>query len=101
MDERKALSALVGEGIESHEERKEAWILAGKPGERPTIMDSIADHLFANGVVVREKGEWLMNRDGSCTCKKCRRTTKDAWDFDGWLNFCPNCGEDKRKGKGG
>ena len=47
--------------------------------------------------VVREKGEWLMNRDGSCTCKRCRRTTKDAWDFDGWMSFCPNCGADMRK----
>lgn len=49
-----------------------------------------------NRYVVREKGEWLMNRDGSCTCKRCRRTTKDAWDFDSWMNFCPNCGADMR-----
>ena len=71
------------------------WV---KIGERfnSHFASPIADHLIANGVVVREKGEWLMNRDGSCTCKKCRRTTKDAWDFDSWLNFCPHCGSDMR-----
>ena len=57
------LRALIGEGIKSHEERKEAWILAGKPGERPTIMDSIADHLLANGVTFATDnhvgGKWI------------------------------------------
>lgn len=57
------LRALIGEGIKSHEERKEAWILAGKPGERPTIMDSIADYLIANGVTFATDnhvgGKWI------------------------------------------
>ena len=57
------LRALIGEGIERHEERKEAWILAGKPGERPTVMDSIADHLLANGVTFvtdnHVGGKWI------------------------------------------
>lgn len=49
--------------------------------------------------VVREKGEWILNRNGSATCKKCLHTTLDAWGVDKWLNFCPNCGADMRKGE--
>ena len=97
------LRALIGEGIKSHEERKEAWILAGKPGERPTIMDSIADHLIANGVVVREKGEW----EGT-NCSRCGGSYMDYADADSYPaigepkpDFCPNCGADMRKGENG
>lgn len=39
---------------------------------------------------------WLLNDDGSGTCKHCHRTTKSCWDFDNQMNYCPNCGADMR-----
>jgi hypothetical protein len=53
-----------------------------------------ADHLLANGVVVREKGEWLVDgRTGMSFCSVCQ---VDAVEAD--TDFCPNCGADMRKG---
>ena len=61
----------------------------------------VADFLIANGVVVREKGEWL-NRtknirglwDYRFDCSVCGEIFwhPTARDF----NFCPNCGADMR-----
>ena len=59
-------------------------------------------HLIANGVVIREKGEWVeflnIAYDGSCNgstykCPKCSEIYSDVED----MNFCPNCGADMRK----
>lgn len=58
-------------------------------------IEATAKRLIENGVV-REKSEWILNRNGSATCKKCRRTTLNAWDFDHSFNFCPHCGADMR-----
>ena len=72
--------------------------------------ERIADHLIANGVVVREKGEWvgwhgdrLVGEDEYGmniyrhyhyhSCRKCGRRTAVR------ENFCPNCGADMRKGE--
>ena len=57
MTDREKLIALIRECNKFHEEAKEKWILGGKQGERPSLIASLADHLIANGVVVREKGE--------------------------------------------
>ena len=73
----------------------------------------IADHLIANGVVVREKGEWeecdwvKYDGHGECIhypkaalcCSRCRNAFKKEllWKRD----FCPNCGADMRKGENG
>lgn len=66
----------------------------------------IADHLIANGVVVREKGEWkvahiigeqLFAYDpfeyDVFMCSVCGEEA----DVSQALNFCPNCGSDMRK----
>ena len=98
MNDREKLIAWIRGVSKFHEEAKEKWILGGKQGERPSLIESIADHLIANGVVVREKGEWILHMDGSSTCKKCRMNTKYSWDFDNSFNFCPHCGADMRKG---
>lgn len=61
----------------------------------------IADHLIANNVVVREKGEWewklvygtdrlLHNRT---VCSLCGATNKQYQP-----PFCPHCGADMRAG---
>ena len=63
-------------------------------------IEATAKRLIENGVM-REKSEWILNRDGSGTCKKCRRTTIAVWDFDNSLNFCPHCGADMRNGENG
>ena len=42
------------------------------------------------------RGEWLLNKDGSGTCNRCRRTQKGVWDHDGWQNFCGHCGAEMR-----
>lgn len=36
--------------------------------------------------------KWTFNRDGSGTCQNCHRTTKNAWDYDGHMRYCPDCG---------
>ena len=67
----------------------------------------LADHLIANGVVVREKGEWVLGHvePGYCTpggnrpwiCPKCGSVI--SWRLDKPTeNFCPNCGADMTGG---
>lgn len=52
------------------------------------VIEIFAKKLLANGVVVREKGEW----DRSGYCSAC-----DFWTcYCGDYNFCPNCGADMR-----
>lgn len=61
-----------------------------------------ADHLIANGVVVREKGEWEIIRDDYdnelMRCPYCREEFYDGENdtVDHTPNFCPNCGADMR-----
>ena len=68
----------------------------------------IADVLLANGVVVREKGEWddtgrFLFKDGSLAirCNVCGAALhEEEWNKYNW-HFCPNCGADMRKGENG
>lgn len=53
MTDREKLIAWIRDVSKFHEEVKEKWILGGKQGERPSLIESIADHLIANGVVVQ------------------------------------------------
>lgn len=60
----------------------------------------LAAHLIANGVTVREKGEWIDGAyENSKKCSNCGKyATKIAvhsapvFDYE----FCPNCGADMR-----
>ena len=63
-------------------------------------IEKLADHLISHGVVVREKGEWVM-RGGKRYCPVCKAracVTRDSEDF--WYtvgtDFCPHCGSDMR-----
>ena len=64
-----------------------------------------AYYLLANGVVVREKGEWELAEFQSCpldtdqalVCSCCGF----AHQYDAWFNFCPNCGADMRRRENG
>ena len=103
MRDREKLIALIRECNKFHEEAKEKWILGGKQGERPSLIASLADHLIANGVVVREKGEWIIpTKIGGRAfniphCSVCKGV---PCGVDENTNFCPNCGADMRKGEG-
>ena len=59
----------------------------------------IADHLIANGVVLREKGEWIKQELTGCEpfylCSVCEKIHDEDY------NFCNNCGADMRKGENG
>lgn len=60
----------------------------------PYFAERIADHLIANGVVVREKGEWVYDHWCEFKCSKCGALSKT--EPRGEENFCPNCGSDMR-----
>ena len=104
--------AFVTTGAGNPGKYMEAWKAAGikvipvvpsvalaKRMERAGADAVIADMLIANGVVVREKGEWIPYFDGDSImperyfqCSNCGSR--------GWIktrNFCPNCGADMRK----
>ena len=76
-------------------------------------------HLIANGVVVREKGEWDIKHrhhggfrrytgrddfgeehtitvDERCECDEPYCPKCGKWNESVWRNFCPNCGADMR-----
>lgn len=76
----------------------------------------LADHLLANGVVVREKGEWewyveprgyftAYDEDFGYRCPKCKVYARE-WGADDdifeepplHIHFCPNCGADMTGG---
>ena len=61
----------------------------------------MADWLIANGVVVREKGEWKYYRkQGIAVCTSCSFERKVDDNF-GMAVACPICGADMRKGENG
>lgn len=62
-----------------------------------------ADYLIANGVVVREKGEWVWSEENECwVCSKCELSALNNYRGNSTeSNICPNCGADMRKGENG
>lgn len=61
----------------------------------------ITDYLIANGVVVREKGEWVPVLDGGG--QQCEEEIFARWwrcpvcgEENFHSNFCPDCGSDMR-----
>jgi hypothetical protein len=75
-------------------------------GEINGCMAFIADHLLANGVVVREKGEWEPaldkqgeQREEEIFARVWRCPVCGEEEFYG--NFCSECGSDMRKGENG
>lgn len=41
---------------------------------------------------IAPEGKWKLNRNGSGTCSNCHKTSPCVWDFENWLETCPNCG---------
>ena len=63
--------------------------------------ETLADHLLANGVVVREKGEWVPVLDGGG--QQCEEEIFARWwccpvcgEENFHSKFCPDCGSDMR-----
>lgn len=54
------------------------------------VLDMIKQEPTADVVEVIHS-EWILNDDGSATCKNCYMTTKYAWDYDNVFNYCPHC----------
>lgn len=54
----------------------------------------VADHLIANGVVVREKGEWILTDAelAEMSCSRCGFTYYGVHDYECMSGFCPDCG---------
>ena len=74
-------------------------------GMKDCLRQGQADHLIANGVVVREKGEWKpVKYNAHCSCGKsygtyhyeCQVCHRVSYAQPYGLNFCPNCGADMR-----
>ena len=36
--------------------------------------------------------KWKLNDDGSGICMNCHRRTKNVWDYDSHMKYCPECG---------
>ena len=69
-------------------------------------IEQLADHLIANGVVVREKGEWVEHYNEGYEmwfydCPFCDDGYSMKQRDKSKPNFCPNCGADMRKGENG
>ena len=57
--------------------------------------------LISNGVVVRERGEWVLTdaRFAEMSCSLCGFTYYGEYDKECMSDFCPNCGSDMRGDK--
>jgi hypothetical protein len=71
--------------------------------------DDISDHLIENGVTIRERGEWTLERGdyGKMICSSCKGqcpTEKKPDPYEDFQiaefhvesDFCPHCGADMR-----
>lgn len=78
------------------------------PHELVDPIEAVADYLLDNGVVVREKGEWIDwakhhgvvffhhgIRSVGVVCSLCNKLSDNKFDF------CPNCGADMRRRENG
>lgn len=88
----------------TQEELKQRLIelLMNKPYGYSTY-EEFADYLLANGVTIRERGEWV-RQDGHRKCSKCGKSAP-YWQtgtvfattyVQAKTDFCPHCGADMR-----
>lgn len=71
--------------------------------ERMCVRKLQVDHLIANGVTVREKGEWddsgryqFMDGTKAIRCTECGCALTEIEYQKYFYNFCPVCGSDMR-----
>ena len=66
-------------------------------GEKTPTFEQAAKFLIANGVTIRERGEW---KDNHCTVCGMTPIGEETWTnhditppkFEWFMDFCPNCG---------
>ena len=68
------------------------WCRDGRKQGVDFVLDCPLPNMPAADVVEVMHSEWILNNDGSATCKNCYMTTKYAWDYDNAFNYCPHCG---------
>ena len=68
-------------------------IKQGNGGYEFNSLYRIADHLIANGVTIRDRGEWVEHTYGELKCSACGIVQEDEFRR---YNFCPHCGADMR-----
>ena len=88
MTDREKLIALLKGDLPYHSNEVAYW--------SDEHIGALADRLLANGVVVREKGEWVYDHWCEFKCSKCGALSKT--EPRGEENFCPNCGADMTGG---
>lgn len=44
----------------------------------------------------KNKGFWILQKNGDAICSKCKRTQHNCYDLDNWDNYCHFCGADMR-----
>lgn len=60
----------------------------------------LVNHLIANGVTIRERGEWLLIfNDSRCSVCGYENNACKVTRVRDDSRFCPNCGADMRGGK--
>lgn len=65
------------------------------------VFADLATNLIANGVTIRERGEW---KDNHCTVCGTTPICEETWTshdmtppkFEWFMDFCPHCGADMR-----
>jgi phosphate transport system substrate-binding protein len=88
------VKAITVDGVEATVENvKNGSYKVSRPFNIATKEDvsEAAKDFIANGVVVREKGEWRQHTNASVECPVCEGVSAMRSDF------CPNCGADMRK----
>jgi len=60
--------------------------------QRLQMFGQIADMLIVSGVRFERYGVWELKDDGGAVCSQCHRKSKDAWDDDSYMRYCPHCG---------
>lgn len=91
MTDREKLIEVLGEFLLWPSKMKNVWM--------PQGIEKLADHLLSNGVVVREKGEWVETKNGF-HCSRCKRKPGQHPTKRGVFlsDLCPNCGADMTGG---
>ena len=79
----------------NQEELKQRMIKLAEEWDKQDEIDHLFDFFIANGVTIRERGEWIKRTQYSePECNRCGKCPKLV--FGMLPDFCPNCGADMR-----
>lgn len=81
-----------------HGEFDECLVWDASGLETANVVEEILDTIPPADVRPMVRGKWIIHDCGEATCPVCKTRQKNIWDYDGWQNFCGNCGADMREG---